>query len=280
MSSPRFNYVFAALMSVAFVCAFIVPQNLLDPARLNAAGLFNPLSYPLRRLTLVVTAPFVRHDPSAVALPQSLAEENDQLRQHVVQLQATVDRLQKQQAEREKLGDIEALCTPVAVAGADAAGRDDLILSPPAEAHLADGQAVLYSGGLAGRLEWARTACRARLITDNGLAVTGAFIRFVQTNGVITAVRLNAPPPLVKGLGQGRLAVVGMKWSDCQSAGLAAGDWVILEDSQWPKAVQGVRIGRIARIEPLRTAPLFADIRIAPETDLMRLPDVWVLVAQ
>jgi cell shape-determining protein MreC len=280
MSSPRFNHVFLSLMSLAFVCAFVLPQELLNPARLNTAGLFNPLSYPLRRLTLAVTGPFVHRDAlPTTSSPQSLSEENDQLRQQIVQLQATVDRLQKLEAEREKLGDLKALCVRVPVSGGDAGGRDDLILSVPSGVRLADGEAVLYSGGLAGRLEWSPAGSRVRLITDDGLAVTAAFIRFVETNGVVNAVRLNGPAPLVQGQGHGRLEVAGMKWSDCQAAGLAAGDWLILDDSQWPKAVQGVRLGRIVRIEPRRTAPLFADIRLATDADLTRLPDVWVLAA-
>jgi hypothetical protein len=53
-----------------------------------------------------------------------------------------------------------------------------------------------------------------------------------------------------------------------------------LSDETWQRDLQGVRIGRIDSIEPLSRQTLFADIRLAPEQNLMHLNDVWVMTHQ
>jgi len=283
MSGLRFQHVFLALMSAAFLCAFVLPPGLTDSARLGAEGLFNPLSYPIRRVALSLDEHLEQPRKSDVIDAQSLADENDQLRQEVARLAAGVENLQRLEGERQTLGDLKSLCVRVPVAGADAGGRDALFLSMPRTAGAVRENPVLYSGGLAGRLEASRwntgsaSGARVRLITDEGFAVTGAFIRFTNVNGVITPARLASPAPLVQGLGGGKLGVVGMTWADCVRARIAKGDWVILDDSLWPRAVQGVRLGRVVSVAPLASSALFADIRLSPDADLTRLADVWVM---
>jgi hypothetical protein len=278
MSRLRFQHVFFALMCGAFVCAFVVPPRVLSPRRMDLAGIFNPLSFPLRRLAEAVRGPAASPAESSLSR-QAILEQNDQLRQEVVRLQTAVDRLGKMEAEREQLGDLKSQCVRVPVAGDDAGGGDALILAA-ASTPLRQGEAVVYPGGLAGRLEVGFGGTRVRLLSDSGFAVTGAFVRFVQRHGSLTAVRLPAAMPLVQGLGHGMLAVSDMKAADFQAAGLRKGDWVVLNDSQWPAAVQGVRIGQIVLARPSLTEPGFMDIRLSPGTDLMRLSDVWVLNEQ
>jgi cell shape-determining protein MreC len=261
MSALRFNQVFFGLMLAAFVCAFVVPQRLIDPARLNAAGLFNPLSYPIRQMARAVDRGTVHVD--AV---DPLAQENYQLRQEVAILQAKVAELQKLEGERQNLGDLSSQCVRATVAGADSAGRDALILSVPRGTHLGQDEPVVYPGGIVGRLEASHGW--VRLITDKGFAFTGAFL---DAHGA----RISAPAPLLKGLGNGQLGIVGMRFADC--AGLARGDWVVLDDPQWPAAVQRRPVGRIVSIGRLRSATLFADIHVAPQADLTQLGEVWVL---
>jgi hypothetical protein len=265
MSALRFNHVFFALMSAAFVCAFILPQRLTDPARLNAAGLFNPLSYPIRHLAIAVDQR-ITHTDSV----NPLSEENFRLQQEVALLQAKVLELQKIEGERQNLGDLSGQCVRAVVAGGDSGGREALILSLPAGVHFGQDAAVIFPGGLVGLLQPARGAARVRLITDKGFAVTGAFL---DARGA----RLPTPPPLVTGRGDGQLGIV-MKFSDCKA--LARGDLVVLDDPQWPAVVQRRALGRILSIGHLRSAPLFADILVIPQADLTRLPEVWILNEQ
>ena len=280
MSSPRFNHVFFFLMLSAFLCAFVLPDNFTDTARIHFAGVFNPLSYPSRRIAEAI---YHRLSPENTADPrsrQALIDENDRLRQEVVRLSANVEQLEKLEGERQRLGDLQSLCVHVPVAGGDSGGRDALLLSATSLGGLSSDEAVLYPGGLAGRLTTGIGGARVRLITDYGVSLTGAFLRFVETANGLKPMRINAPTPLVQGAGRGRLAVGGMKWTDFLQAGLQVGDWVILDDSAWPHAVQGVRLGRIVSASASRNAPGFADIRLAPQADLTRLASVWVLRAE
>jgi cell shape-determining protein MreC len=279
MSSPRFNQVYATLLGGAFLCAFVLPSRFTDPARLHLAGLFNPLSSPVRHIAAAIDRPSQHLAVEDNRGDDDLAQENDQLRQEIARLQADVDRLQRLESERQELGDLKAQCVRVAVAGNDSGGRDALLLAASTVGSLDQDAPVLYSGGLAGRLDARLGGARVRLLTDDGLAVTGAFIRFVDSGGTVVATRVAAPTPLVRGLGHGELAIVGMKWTDASLAGLRAGDWVVLNDPDWPQAVQGTRLGRIVSCVQSRQSQLFADIRLQPEADLSRLADVWVLQA-
>jgi len=269
----RFNQVFFALMFVAFICAFLLPQSITDSARLSASGIFNPLSSPMRRLALAVDHRVAPENAPDLPDARSLADENDRLRQEVIRLQTAVDELQALEGERQKLGDLKSLCVHATVSGADAGGRDALLLSLPADSRLNSDDPVLFSGGLAGRLESAHGGARVRLITDSGFTVTGSFIRY-QPGTSTTYTRLTAPAAVVKGIGDSKLIVDGMKWSDCQA--LSIGDWIILDDPRWPQA-RGLCVGRITQLHPRKLAPLFADIELSTQTDLTRLSDVWIL---
>jgi hypothetical protein len=278
MSSPRFKHVYTFLLGAAFLCAFVVPSSYTDPARLHIAGIFNPLSGPVRRLAAAIEQPLHRAPADDPRTKDAIVRENDQLRQEIARLQITVDRLQGLESERQELGDLQSMCVHVGVAGNDSGGRDGLLLSASGADQLDQDAPVLYSsGGLAGKLDARLGGARVRLITDEGFAETGAFIRFVDADGAVTPTRVPAPTPLVRGLGHGQIGIFGMKITDYVQAGLRVGDWVVLEDAAWPHAVQGRLLGKIVSCGESRQAPLFADIRLQPETDLSRLSDVWVL---
>jgi len=238
MSGLRFHHVYFVLMTAAFLCAFVLPPGVTDTSRLRAAAIFNPLSLLIHQSVERPAPVIVQDNP-------------------------------KQDVENPKLGPLESLCVRMPVIGVDASGRDALLIS----SDLGQGRAVLYPGGLAGRLD----GSRVRLITDDGFAVTGAFVRYTEAGGIMTATRIIAPTPLVKGLGHGQIAVVGMRLSDCRAAGLAEGDWVVLDDSDWPRAVQGQRLGRIVSAVESRTAPGFVDINLSPATELTSLSNVWIV---
>jgi hypothetical protein len=262
-------------MSGAFLCAFVLPARLTDSARLHTAGIFSPVSYPLRRLAETIYRPVDFQQQIDNRSREALVSENDSLRQQVVQLQSAVDQLRGVQAERQKLGGLQSLCIHVPVNGGDSAGRDALTLAMPPNSHVSTDAPAVFSGGLAGRLNSSWGAARLRLITDDGFAVTGRFVRYIDSGGGAKPTAVNAPVSLVRGQGNGRLSVKDMKLSDFRAAGLRQGDWIVLDDPQWPAQVQGVRLGRVSSAK--QSAPLFVDVMLVPETDLTRLSDVWVL---
>jgi hypothetical protein len=276
MSTPRFKHVYTILLGAAFLCAFVVPSSYTDPARLHVAGIFNPLSGPVRRLAAAIEQPLHRAPADDPRAKDAIVRENDQLRQEIARLQANVDRLQALESERQELGNIQSMCVHVGVAGNDSGGRDGLLLS--AADQLDQDAPVLYSDALVGKLDARLGGARVRLITDEGFAETGAFIRFIDADGAVTATHVFPNfTPLVRGLGHGQIGIFGMKISDYKEAGLRVGDWVVLDDAAWPRAVQGRLLGKIVSCGESRQAPLFADIRLQPVADLSRLSDVWVL---
>jgi hypothetical protein len=199
------------------------------------------------------------------------------LRQQVAQLTATVEELRKIDGDRRNLGGLKSSSMRLEVAGADAAGRDVLLLKVSPLTQLIADSPVYSPLGLVGRLDAGRGGARVRLITDDGFAVTGAFYGFRSNGKTVVPTAITAPTPLVKGRGQGRLEIVGMKSADFILAGLRVGDWVVLDDKQWPPAMQSEYLGRVVSAKPSRATPGFMDIQLAPEADLMRLDSVWVL---
>jgi len=265
-------------MASAFLCAFILPPAITDSARLHAAGIFNPISYPIRRIAEGIYQPpehFVPADPRTTT---AIAAENDQLRQQLADLHSIVDRLKTLQADRQKLGDLQSLCVPIAVAGTDTAGRDALLLNISPTTRLPKSAPVLYSGGLAGKLETGIAGARVRLITDEGFAVSATLIRF--PGGGAAPVRLTGPRVIV-GTGQGGLTISGMQKEDYQTIGLREGDWAVLDDPDpfW-KDLQGRRLGRIVSAKVSHRKPLYMDLTLAPEIDLKRLADVMVYIGE
>src|ERR1700677_248854 len=124
MSTRRSNRLFISLMSGAFLCAFVLPSRWIDPIRLHGAGLFSPLSYPIRRIVQAVHRPADNERSTDTRSDQEIVAENIQLRQEVAQLAAAVEQLNKIEGERQNLGDLKSICTRYEVAGADAAGLD------------------------------------------------------------------------------------------------------------------------------------------------------------
>jgi cell shape-determining protein MreC len=51
----------------------------------------------------------------------------------------------------------------------------------------------------------------------------------------------------------------------------------MLDDPDWPKNLQNRRIGKVVSIDKRKDAPLYAEIRIRPESDLKKLKEVMVL---
>ena len=162
----------------------------------NAAGLFNPLSYPIRRAAKVAFGSFDRQPSADARSDDAIREENSQLRQQIAQLTATVEALRKIDGDRRNLGDLKSSSMRLDVAGADAAGRDVLLLKVSPLTQLVQDSPVYSPVGLVGRLDAGRGGARVRLITDDGFAVTGTSYGFRSNGKSVVPTAITAPTPL------------------------------------------------------------------------------------
>jgi cell shape-determining protein MreC len=286
MSHIRFNHVFAALLLLSGLSAFVIPRQVTDPVRAQVQNVFAPVAWPVRQLASSVKDRFEGEkidEGSPTTQPRSNGQillENEDLRLEVASLQAQLDALKELNADRQKLGDVRALCTPVPVMGSDAGLRESLSLQATSLDGLAANMPVLYSGGLAGRIDRVGVGgAQVRLITDKDFRVTGAFARFQRSeDGKLEFVRLATPSPLVVGMGKGQMVIRSpLTLKDVENAGVRENDWVILSDPDWPLAIQGYKLGRVISVAKQTSAPLYPEITVKPTGSLMGLREVMVM---
>ena len=275
----RFGHIFAILMGMCFLSAFVFPRS-----SLRVRGGADVVLYPIARPAGVLAAAargrlFPEAIDPAGADRRVLAEENLRLQAEVAALRMQYEMLQARTADRERLGDIKDWCSSYAVMAPETTGRRQVLkLSPAAVTGTREGMPVLYPPkGIAGRM---MKGGAVQLITDSSFAVTGSFGYFRTHEKSKTAewVGVATQHPLVKGTGDGMMVVDSLPWKPVQESGLAKGHWVILNDSDWPLALQGWAIGKVSESpKPRADSPMFAEIRIQPLTKLTDLQEVMVM---
>ncbi|MGH7214582.1 MAG: rod shape-determining protein MreC [Tepidisphaeraceae bacterium] len=290
MSRLRFKHIFVALLVLALLSAFVLPARYTTPARATAQGLFAPVAKPANALARSLHTRFVgdkRVDDANPAGPprpaQDVLAENERLRVALANLTSQLDGLKRLNADREMLGDVRPLCKPVAVVGSDSGPRESLVLMASSLEGLRPDMPALHPGGVAGRVERAGVGgAQVRLITDRGFRVTGSFGRFVKKDdGTMEFARTALPPVLVEGVGDGVMLARLLNQRDVQAAGVAVNDWVVLDDpTDWPPALQGYKLGRVTELGRRPDNALFAQIRIEPGQDLIKLREVMVMVRE
>jgi hypothetical protein len=289
MSNLRFNHVFATLMFVGLVSAFVIPPRFTNPARAELQGLFSPISRPARAIAAMVYRRFHRDvpvdegSPSNPRPPQTILEENRQLRNALAIMSVKFDQLSRLNEDRQLVGeDIRRLCTPGSVTGADSSGiRESLTISTAGFGGLKPDFPVVYAHELVGKVSRAGIGgAQVRLITDPGFAFTGRIYRYrTDAEGQVAQERVEGLQPLVQGIGHGAMAIrSNISMAQVKDLHIAVDDMIVLEDRDWPANIQGFSAGHIKDIHPQQNAPLFADIRVEPESDLMRLREVMVMV--
>jgi cell shape-determining protein MreC len=279
MSQLGFNHVFAGLMGLSLISAFAVPPRYTDPLRASIQGLFYPVAAPARQaggwLRQRVAGP-----ETDGRSPGDILEENRRLRSEVTHLHGEVGTLQRTLQDRERIGPIADLCTPVAVMGADPARRDSLSLQGSFPAQW-EGLAVLYAGGMVGRIDRAGSGgAQVRLVTDRGF---GAAARFGRFDSLAPAGQrfayIETKAAFLEGCGDGRMVVRNLQVRDVEAAQLRAGDVAVLDDHEWP-ILRGQLLGTIEKIEPRPESPLSADIYLRPQRTLTTLAEVMVVTRQ
>jgi rod shape-determining protein MreC len=289
MSQLRFNHIAIGLMSLSFVSAFLAPPRFTNPARGELAGIFSPISRPIRGLAGVIYDrfhPVVVVDDASPQSPrsaQTLLEENRQLNLTLAALQVQYDNLSKLNADRQRMGNILSLCSPANVTGSDSStGRESLLISASSGTGLTVGRAVLCAPhNLMGRIVSAGLdSAQVQLITDPGVAIMCRIAQYKPDDtGTLTLEWIKDLPVLVQGVGKGGMTVrSNLSMAKIDELQIKPGDIVGLNDPEWPANLQGWCVGRIAKISPQAKAALVSDIQVVPLDNLMRQREVMVMV--
>ena len=280
MRQLKFHHVFSTLMLISFVTAFVFPvqSKVLRP---HVQSLFMPVAAPASVFGGWFRGKFgTREIVDDGRSDQDVRTENEALRAEVAYLADQLGRLKEINADRKEMGSIRELCTPVRVVGGDpTASRQTLSLSGSASDGLSAGQPVLYGDGVAGRISSAGAAgAQVRLITDAKFALTGVFCRYERdAAGDLKFNRIRTTPPVLEGAGRNRMRVTNLYMKEVEEAKVQIGDWVMLNDSNWPEPLQGRLIGKIVAINPLPSAALHAELHVEPPAALSRLREVMVM---
>jgi len=278
----RFKEVFFALLVLSFLGAFFLPAGITNPAR-NIQGLFYPVARPARAIGATLSDRFAppAKDDRAVA---DVRAENEQLRLMVSQLTSELHELQRINADRQLVGDLRQYCTPVRVVGSDPGRRQSLSLRSGSMEGIQPGMPVLSRKGLVGRVERSGPGgAQVQLITDREFRAVGEFRRFERDAATGTAryVPCGLTAPLVKGAGDGTMTIVNVPLKETATddpnlESIKVGDVVVLDDPEWEYA-GGQWLGQVERIEPLKSAPLFAQITVRPVLNPAALREVLVM---
>jgi cell shape-determining protein MreC len=285
MSQLRFNHVFAVLMLLAALAAFVIPQRISSPAQAQLQVLFSPISRPIYSLAGWVhdrAAPAPRpRDEGSQDHPRTVDElirENNDLRQQNLTLSGQLEKLKELDAERAKVGNLQDQCVVVATTGGDSGLTDTLHLAAGSLQGLADGMVVLTADGLIGRLnKVGLAASQVQLITAKGSKISISFARFVADGkGGAVSQDISYPHCVAVGLGDGQLAVQFQPWDRIKDL-FQPKDLAILDDPDWPKAVTHYRVGEVSGVKHQSSAAGFGEIRIESLIDIGRLKEVMVL---
>jgi cell shape-determining protein MreC len=281
----RFNASLLILMALAGLGALAMPPGLGDSLR-RAGVLLMPVSLPVRMMAGTVDSRLAA--PQASLSPETSAGRTvGQLRNdyETIKYQNTV-LLSENELLRRQLADVRAMNTKMPVKffhviGGDLGKRQVLTLLLSTSDGVAPNLPVMYPPkNLAGKLEiLGMGSASVRLITDRDSRVTGVFGRHLKDVGF---TQLPQAPKTLEGSGAGRMLIKSVKREEADSTRqpefkLAVGDWFVVADSDLPAEVQGYKLGEIESITEGKK-PLFVDIVLRPDTDLMKLKEVMVPV--
>ena len=169
---------------------------------------------------------------------------------------------------------------PVRVIGGDPGTRDSILLNGATPEGIRAGMYAIYPAGVVGLVERAGNAGgQVRLVTDRGFRIRGRFEgdRKDKT-GRLQIMPITTPTVLVEGIGNNTLRIRNsLRLADGQAAGIHEGDWVVVNDHDWPPILAGERIAEVTKFGPDPNTPLFAEVLLQPSTNLMRLEQVMVV---
>jgi cell shape-determining protein MreC len=287
MSNARASFVFWGLMAIAVAFAFVIPHSISTKAQGQLAYAFAPVSLPTRGLVGWAVDKLwpasLQQNTGALETPQgdaNLLKQNEQLRAEVAWLSEQLKQVQVRAREREQLGSLLERCLPYSVAGADSGTRQTLNLIGSSLGEIKVGQAVLQSeGAIIGRISRAAAGgAQVQLLTDPQSRLTATFGRFQRDGERVRFDPLPMPPTLIVGAGRDEMMAANVPWKQVQDANLQPGDWVVLDDADWPSFLKGYRVAVVKAVRQNEKQPLFAEISLSPIGEPSRLREVLVVV--
>ena len=274
MSHLRFHHVFTVLLLLCLLSAFAFPKKT-SGVRAHVQGIFYPVAKPARFIASTVRGRM--GGPQDKRAATDIVEENERLKGAVASLTGQMELLLTRVAEIEQFGPVGKYCKQVAVMGNDPGSRDSLSVPGRFDVSLIN-QPVLYVGGIAGRFERAGlTGAQVRLVTDRSFSATARFGTFTRNQDGTEGFRgKDTTPPLVEGYGNGVMMIRNIEYKEA-SEQVAEGMWVVLDDNDYPSLIQYQKLGKVISVKKRPEAPLWADIEVQPEWNLMALTSVMVL---
>ncbi len=274
MSKVKFNHVFTVLLLLSLLSAFVLPRQT-SGARAHIQGIFYPVAKPARTIASTLRGRF--DGPEDKRAASDIVDENERLKLAVSSLTGQMEQLITRVAETEQFGPVGQFCKRVPVMGNDPASRDSLSVQGRFDVSLLN-QPVLYIGGMAGRLERAGlTGAQVRLVTDRSFSATGRFGTFGTNELGLPAFQgKETTPPIVEGVGNGVMMVRNLEYKEAAEH-VTEGMWVALDDQEYPSIIRYQKLGKVVSIKKRPESPLWADIEVRPEWNLMALTKVMVL---
>lgn len=287
MAHIKFQHVFASLLVLSALSAFIVGRSITDASRAAVQGIFAPVARPTHLLAGWIAARV--HGPRAddngpggsARSSEQILKENQELRVALANLSGQLSELRHLDAQMATIANVREQCVLARVIGGDAGNRQSIGVSTTSLSGLQKGQPVLSFGqNIVGRVDRVSVGgAQVRLITDKDFALTCSFGRFVRgPNDALEFATISTPTALAVGTGKGTMIVESLSMKETQDTGLKENDWVVLKDPEWPLALQGYKLGRVTAIAPQARSPLHAEITIEPYGNLMALREVMVMV--
>ena len=282
----RFNGYLLLLLALTGVSALFMPPGVGDSFR-KLSVLLLPVSYPVRLIAGNVDARIVRQpmtpsqEKESGRSPSQLLNDNDTLKYQLSVLTSENELLHRQLSEVRSLN-LKSQVKVVPVIGGDFGSRQMLTLQLSSGEGVVPNIPVTYVAGgkrcLAGRVEVSGLgAANVLLVTDPQSTITGVFRRYQKDVGLVT---LPQSPKTIVGKGAGKMMIASVKKEEAipekqPDAALAVGDWFVVADKDLPADVQGYKIGEIESINQEKR-PLFIDIALRADVDLMKLREVLV----
>jgi cell shape-determining protein MreC len=207
--------------------------------------------------------------------------ENAELKVLVQNLAGQLDEMRRINGELEALGEVRALCTRFRVLGNDPSpARESLTIPATTGDNIAPHTPVLYSVGVVGWIDRVSAlGAQVQLITDPNFRAAARFARFIDGKPII----LKTTQPLLIGVGRGAMEINNIPLRETKDNGgsdadaVAAGDWVVLDDENWPLGLKHRLLGQIEEIDKQDKAATFAHIRVRPLLNLEMLSSVMVM---
>jgi hypothetical protein len=283
MRSIQFTFVFWGLMGLSVISAFVLPTSA-TAGKSQLAHLFTPVSYPVSKIAAWTIG---RRSAGAeipdISIPHTVVElrnENDQLRVAISNLTAQLEQLRQRASQLSKLGSLADRCILANTTGGDSGTGESLTISATSSEGVKSDMAVLEAqANLVGKITQAGIGgSTVKLLSDRSTRVLGRFARFVQnSDGRTDFIRIPSDPLHIEGAGEGKMIIRAMPHRQIKDADIRESDWVVLDDPSWPSALQGYRIGKVAKVQASKS-PGFDEVEIQPEHVLRTLPEVMVMV--